>query len=130
MSDRSRLRLFVLRVLVVSLLLTLVGRLWYLQVLAGDTYAKAASNLSTRDIVTAATRGQILDDTGLRLARNQTALVVTVDRIALQRQRDHGDAVLKRLAGVVRVPLAELRHRITPCGPGIPKPCWNGSPYQ
>ncbi|MDX6285879.1 MAG: penicillin-binding protein 2 [Frankiales bacterium] len=130
MSDRSRLRLFVLRVLVVSLLLTLVGRLWYLQVLAGDTYAKAASNLSTRDIVTAAARGQIFDDLGRPLARNQTALVVSVDRIALQRQPDHGIAVLKRLSSVVRVPLAQLRHRITPCGPGIAKPCWNGSPYQ
>jgi penicillin-binding protein 2 len=124
------LRLFVLRVLVVSLLLTLVGRLWYLQVLAGDTYSKAASNLSTRDIVTAAARGQILDDMGRPLARNQTALVVTVDRIALQRQRDHGDAVLRRLSSVVRVPFAQLRHRITPCGPGVSKPCWNGSPYQ
>jgi penicillin-binding protein 2 len=124
------MRLFVLRVLVVSLLLTLVGRLWYLQVLAGDTYAKAASNLSTRDIVTAAARGQILDDMGRPLARNETALVVTVDRIALKRQRDHGVAVLKRLSAVVHVPYAQMQHRITPCGKGIPKPCWNGSPYQ
>jgi penicillin-binding protein 2 len=37
MSERSRLRLVVVQVLVFSLLLTLTGRLWYLQVLAsGD----------------------------------------------------------------------------------------------
>src|SRR3954454_10462978 len=130
MSDRSGDRLFVLSSLVVALLLTLVGRLWYLQVLAGDTYAKAASNLSTRDIVTAAARGQILDDMGRPLARNETALVVTVDRIALARQKDNGKAVLTALSKVVRIPVAQLRHRITPCGPGIAKPCWNGSPYQ
>jgi penicillin-binding protein 2 len=130
MSDRSRLRLFVLRVLVVSLLATLVGRLWYLQVLAGDTYAKAAANLSTRDIVTASSRGQILDDMGRPLAQNRTALVVAVDRVKLLRQKDHGNAVLHRLAGVVKVPYAQLVRRITPCGPGVPKPCWNGSPYQ
>src|SRR3954467_4827010 len=130
MSDRSRLRLFVLRVLVISLLATLVGRLWYLQVLAGDTYSRAAANLSTRDIVTASTRGQILDDMGRPLARNRTALVVTVDRVKLLRQRDHGQAVLHRLAGVVKVPYAQLVKQITPCGPQVPKPCWNGSPYQ
>src|SRR3954463_16234413 len=130
MIDRSKLRLFVLSVLVVSLLGTLVGRLWYLQVLAGDTYAKAAANLSTRDIVTASTRGQILDDLGRPLARNRTALVVAVDRVKLLRQKDHGAAVLHRLAGVVNVPYPQLVRRITPCGPGVPKPCWNGSPYQ
>src|SRR3954469_2794966 len=130
MSDRSRLRLFVLRVLVLSLLLTLVGRLWYLQVLAGDTYAKAAAKLSTRDIVTASTRGQILDDLGRPLARNRTALVVAVDRVKLLRQRDHGNAVLHRLSNVVQIPYAQLIRQITPCGPHVPKPCWNGSPYQ
>ena len=36
MSERSRLRLVVLQVLVLSLLVTLLGRLWYLQVAASD----------------------------------------------------------------------------------------------
>ena len=130
MTERSQLRLFVLRVLVVSLLVTLVGRLWYLQVLAGDTYSKAAANLSTRDIVTAPARGQILDDQGRPLARNRTALVVSVNRVALLRQPHDGRAVLHRLAKVVHVPYWRLHRRITPCGPNVPKPCWNGSPYQ
>jgi len=43
-----------------------------LQVLAGDTYAKAAANLSTRDIVTASARGQILDDMGRALVTKVT----------------------------------------------------------
>ena len=37
MSERSNLRLLVLQVLVLSLLVTLLGRLWYLQVIAGET---------------------------------------------------------------------------------------------
>ena len=39
----SRLRLVVLQVLVLSLLLTLLGRLWYLQVVAADELHAAAA---------------------------------------------------------------------------------------
>lgn len=130
MNDRSRLRLFVLRVLVVSLLLTLFGRLWYLQVLAGPTYQQAAADNQLRAVVTAAPRGQILDDTGQALVRNRTALVVSVDRVALLRQKDGGRAVLQRLARVLKMPYAELHQRIQLCGPKVKRPCWNGSPYQ
>jgi len=129
-SDRSGLRLFVLRALVLALLATLVGRLWYLQVLAGDQYSKAAANLSTRDIITAPARGQILDDRGRPFALNRTALVVSVDRINLLRQPNDGAATLHRLARVVHLSYTALKKRITPCGPGVSKPCWNGSPYQ
>ena len=45
MTDRSTLRLVVLQVLVLSLLLTLVGRLWYMQVIAAPTYeARSSAN--------------------------------------------------------------------------------------
>ena len=73
MSDRSRLRLIVLRVLVLSLLLTLLGRLWYLQVLAGPQYQQAAADNQVRDIVAAAPRGVIVDDNGKAWATNQAA---------------------------------------------------------
>ena len=42
MTDRTRTRLVVLQVLVLSLLAALVGRLWYMQVVAGDDYQAAA----------------------------------------------------------------------------------------
>ncbi len=130
MSDRSRLRLFVLRVLVVSLLLTLFGRLWYLQVLASDTYQRAAADNQLRDVVTPAPRGQVLDDVGRALVTNRTALVVSVDRLKLLRQKDGGKTVLHRLSQVLHVPYEELHQRIQLCGGGVQKPCWNGSPYQ
>jgi penicillin-binding protein 2 len=130
-SDRSRLRLVVLRVLVISLLATLLGRLWYLQVLAGPQYSQAAADNQVRDIIAAAPRGQIVDDSGKPWARNKTALVVSVDRIALQRQSDGGTVVLHRLARVLKLPYADLHARIQLCGtPGAGKGCWNGSPYE
>ncbi len=130
MSERSRPRLFVLRVLVISLLVTLFARLWFLQVLAGEQYARAASDNRVREVVTPATRGQILDDLGRPFIQNKTALVVSVDRGVLQRQRDRGVGVLHRLAAVIRMPYAELHARVQLCGKGVKLPCWNGSPYQ
>lgn len=131
MKDRSTARLFVLKVTVVSLLLTLGGRVWFLQVLAGDEYATAAANNNRREIVEPATRGRILDVVGRPLVQNRTALVVSVDRIKLLRQKDRGAAVLARLARVVGLPLQALKDKITLCGPhALPEGCWNGSPYQ
>ena len=43
MTERSRLRLVVIQVLVLSLFATLGGRLWYLQVVAGERYEQAAT---------------------------------------------------------------------------------------
>ena len=130
MSIRSRLRLVVLQVLVGSLLVTLFGRLWYLQVAAGEQYQQAASDNRIREVVTPAVRGQILDDRGRPLVNNRTALVVTVDRAQITRQKDKGEAVLKRLAQVLRMPYPEVKKRTQLCGPKVSKPCWNGSPYQ
>jgi penicillin-binding protein 2 len=130
-SDRSRLRLVVLRVLVISLLLTLLGRLWYLQVLAGPEYARAAADNRVRDVIATAPRGEIVDDQGRAFARNKTALVVSVDRIAMQRQSDSGVAVLHRLAKVLHVSYGQLYDRTQLCrAGGLPHGCWNGSPYE
>ena len=80
MSTRSGLRLFVLRVLVVSLLATLLGRLWYLQVYASDRYTKAAQENRVREVVEPATRGMIYDSSGRSIVENRTAMVVSVNR--------------------------------------------------
>ena len=135
MSDRSRLRLIILRVLVVSLLLTLLGRLWYLQVLAGPQYQQAAADNQVRDIVATAPRGQIVDDTGKLWATNRTALVIAVDRIAMLKQKGCGTTthvcpVLERLSKLLNQPYQNLVDRTTLCGPNAPTGCWNGSPYE
>ncbi|WP_329241277.1 penicillin-binding protein 2 [Actinoallomurus sp. NBC_01490] len=130
MGSRSRVRLVVLHVMVMSLLLSLGGRLWYLQVMNGQYYRRVAADNGIRDIIVPAPRGQILDDAGRPLVRNRTALVVSADRTVLLRQKDGGKAVLQRLAGVLKVPYAQLADKIRLCGPGVTRPCWTGSPYQ
>ena len=126
-----------LRVLVLSILATLVGRLAYLQVDQGAVYARAASDNRIREVVTPAARGEVLDDAGRALVDNRTALVVSVTRSIVRSQPKHGAAVLQRLAGIVGEPVATLSLQITPCGEKLKdgtiakRPdCWNGSPYQ
>jgi penicillin-binding protein 2 len=123
-------RLAVIRVLVVSLLLTLGARLYYLQVLDDDKLVQTANRQHTREVILAAPRGAIVDDRGRPLVTNRSSLVVSVNRSALQAQADGGKAVLRRLGGLLDVPPAELDKRITPCAKGVPRPCWKGSPYQ
>ncbi|MFD0687545.1 penicillin-binding protein 2 [Actinomadura fibrosa] len=130
MNSKTHFRLLVLYVLVGALLLVLVGRMWSLQVLEGSHYQQIAAENRTRDIVVPAIRGMILDDQGRALVRNRSALVVSVDRTSLSRQKDHGTGVLKRLAGVLGTSYDEIQKRIRLCGPGIKRPCWPGSPYQ
>ncbi|WP_030170839.1 penicillin-binding protein 2 [Spirillospora albida] len=130
MNPRTHFRLVVLYVLVGALLLVLIGRLWTLQVLDGERYRQTAAQNRTRDIVVPAIRGMILDDRGVALVRNRSALVVSVDRTSLSRQGDGGDAVLKRLAGVLGVSHASILQRIRLCSPTVKRPCWPGSPYQ
>lgn len=133
MSERSRLRLVVVQVLVFSLLVTLAGRLWYVQVLASADYRSAAAENATRQIITPASRGMILDERGRPLARNRTALVVSISRTALLRQRDGGRALVAKVAKVIRRPVQEVWDKTRLCGsPGAPPSpqCFNGSPYQ
>ena len=134
MSDRSRLRLVVLQALVISLLLTLLGRLWYVQIYSGDQYRKAANNNNIRPVVTEAVRGQILDDEGRPLVSNRTSLLVSIDRSVLdQMSMEQEKSVLTRLADKLKTTPQALSDRITLCGsPGAKKPpiCWNGSPFQ
>ena len=130
MTDRSRLRLVVLRVLVVTLLATLFGRLWFLQVHAADEYARAAVDNRTREVVRPAPRGEVVDARGTPLVRNRTALVVSVSRSQLLAQDDDGAGVLQRLSAVLRIPADVLGQQIRPCGGKVAPPCWRGSPYQ
>jgi penicillin-binding protein 2 len=121
MSERSRMRLVVVQVLVFSLLVTLTGRLWYLQVLASADYRSAAAENATRQIITPASRGMILDARGRPLARNRTALVVSISRTALLHQRDGGRALVAKVAAVIDKPFQEVWEKTRLCGsPGAP----------
>jgi penicillin-binding protein 2 len=126
----------VLQLLVLSLVGTLLGRLWYLQVLAGDQYEKIAADNGRGAIAERATRGRILDDMGRPLVTNRTSLVVSISHAELIKQEDDGKAVLQRISKLIKVPWEQLQQEVAPCPStrerrekGITV-CNNGSPLQ
>lgn len=128
--ERSKLRLIVLTSLVVALFATLLVRLTYLQVFDNEKLVQTANAQHLRDISIPAPRGRIVDDRGQPLAENRTSLVVSVNRSILLQQPDEGKAVLNRLAALLGRPAKDIAKEITPCAPGVEKPCWTGSPYE
>ncbi|QIQ04834.1 penicillin-binding protein 2 [Streptomyces liangshanensis] len=129
-TPRVKIRLIVIQVLVFSLLLTLGGRLWYLQVRNGREYTDEAKNNHVQQVVQPAVRGSILDTRGVPLADNETRLVVSASRTELMKMPDDGKAVLARLADVLGVKPKEVTDKVRLCDAKTPQPCWNGSPYQ
>ncbi|MEV0599795.1 penicillin-binding protein 2 [Streptomyces sp. NPDC050315] len=129
-TTRVTVRLVAIQILVFSLLLTLGGRLWYLQVRNGDEYAAEASGNHVQQVVDPAVRGSILDARGVPLADNETRLVVSASRTALMKMDDEGKAVLTRLAHVLDMSYTDVKNKVRLCDAKTPQPCWNGSPFQ
>ncbi|MFE9605314.1 penicillin-binding protein 2 [Streptomyces hokutonensis] len=129
-TPRVQIRLVVIQILVLSLLGTLGGRLWYLQIREGSAYQKEASGNHVQQVVDPAVRGSILDARGVPLADNETRLVVSASRTDLLKQADDGKAVLTKLAGVLGLKPEDVIQKVRLCDAKTPQPCWNGSPYQ
>jgi penicillin-binding protein 2 len=130
MNVASRRRLVVLYVVAAAMLISLGGRLWYLQVMNNTAFTKLAAQNQTRNVLVPAVRGQILDDIGDQLVTNQTALVVSVDMMTVSQQPDGGAVVLHRLAKLLDMPYKLLTDKVRLCTKGVSQPCWAGSPYQ
>ncbi len=130
MNVASRRRLLVLYVIAAAMLISLGGRLWYLQVMNNTAFTKLAAANQTRDVIVPAVRGQILDDVGNKLVTNQTALVVSVDMMNLSQQPGGAAPVLHRLAPLLGMSYTLLSEKTRLCTRGVPQPCWAGSPYQ
>nr|WP_078848105.1 penicillin-binding protein 2 [Streptomyces sp. NRRL S-98] len=129
-TPRVQNRLVVIQVVVFSLLLTLGGRLWYLQIRNGQEYTDEAKNNHVQQVVQPAVRGSILDSRGVPLADNATHLVVSASRTELLKMKDKGKSVLTRLAGVLGMDPQEVVDKVRLCDSKTKQPCWNGSPYQ
>src|SRR5690349_13557409 len=130
MIPAARRRLMVLYVVVAALLISLGGRLWYLQVMTGGSYANAAAQDQTRAVIVPSVRGGILDDVGQPLINNKTSLVVSVNRALVAQQPDGGLAELHRLAKLLHLDYGLLQQKVRLCTAGVSQPCWPGSPYQ
>ncbi|MFE3994574.1 penicillin-binding protein 2 [Streptomyces goshikiensis] len=129
-TPRVQIRLVIIQVLVFSLLFTLGGRLWYLQIRNGAEYSDEAKNNHVQQVVQPAVRGSILDARGVPLADNETRLVVSASRTELMKIKDKGKGVLTRLAGVLDLKPQDVMDKVRLCDSKTPQPCWNGSPYQ
>ena len=132
-AHRTRLRIVVLQALVLSLFATLLGRLYFLQVVSGEEYTAQAASQSVRDIVEQPQRGLIVDDMGRPLVTNRLAWVVSVDRTLLGKLpgRDRRE-LLSRVSTATGVGVKQLERRLVTCGDegSVSGTCWNGSPYQ
>ncbi|CAN2211270.1 FtsI Cell division protein FtsI/penicillin-binding protein 2 [Candidatus Nanopelagicaceae bacterium] len=133
MNQRARLSLLVVQIFIFSLLFGLMGRLFYLQVAAGPKYRDAALSIQSRDVVTPATRGLIVDSSGVPLALNRVGVAITVDRTKLDRQPDKGVAVLQSLSTLLKIEYRDVFQRTRLCGElakGQRAGCWTGSRFQ
>ena len=130
MNVSSRRRLVVLYVLAAAMLVSLGGRLYYLQVMNNTSFTKLAEQNQTRNVIVPAVRGQILDDVGNQLITNKTALVVSVDMMTLNQEPGGAAPVLRRLAPLLGMSYTKLSEETRLCTKGVPQPCWAGSPYQ
>ncbi len=133
MRNRAALSLLVVQVFVASLMLALFGRLFYLQIADGPRYQEAALDIQSRDIVTPALRGLIVDHEGNLLATNKAGLMVTADRSILDKLEDQGSSVLSRVANILKLNYEDIFARTRLCGElpeGERNGCWNGNRYQ
>jgi penicillin-binding protein 2 len=129
----SRLRLIVIQALVFSLFATLFARLWYLQVLGGESFQAQAASQGIREIVVQPHRGLIVDAEGRPLVANRTSWVVSVDRTMLGKMGGgQQEQLLQRLGNALHTSRAALQARLLNCGDSGAKSgqCWNGTPYQ
>lgn len=131
MTARNSARFAVFGLLLLTLLVTLLGRTVYLQAAGTDYAAKAQQNRMRTETVLA-DRGDILDAQRRPLATSKAALVVQVDRNELLELPEDGREVIERLANLLDTDFATLDNRLTPCTSenAVPGQCWNGHPYQ
>ena len=133
MNQRARLNLLVIQIFIASLMVALLGRLFYLQVAAGPIYKDAALSIQSRDVVTPANRGFIVDSSGVPLALNRVGLAITVDRTKIDKLPDKGEAVIRNLVVLLDLKFKDVWQRTRLCGElprGQKAGCWTGSRFQ
>jgi penicillin-binding protein 2 len=87
-------------------------RLWYLQVLSGDTYRAEANDNRSRQIKVQAPRGEIVDRDGQVLVENRVALAVKVSPKLLPDSEAERRVVYRRLAKVLDMRPGGIERRV------------------
>ena len=101
-SDNTRHRLGLLAVAALSLFGALFARLWFLQIVEGDTARAEASSNTTEVVITPAPRGRILDRNATVLVDNRESIVVGIEAQAFgELPKATQTTVLKRLSATL-----------------------------
>lgn len=87
-------------------------RLWYLQVLSGDTYRAEANDNRVREIKVQAPRGEIVDREGRVLVENRVGLSVKVSPARLPESRAGRRDVYRRLGRVLGIRPRRIERRV------------------
>ncbi len=90
-----------------ALVILLLSRLWYLQIIKGQYYKERAEQNRLAKVYLTAPRGEVLDRTGLVLATNRTAYSVSI----VPKDVVDKDKVLALLAQLTKMSLADLKSK-------------------
>ncbi len=104
-NQQTILRAGILGAIAIALFVTLIVRLWALQIISGNEYLRIAQNNQVRTVRLQAPRGSIVDRNNVALVTNRLTHEVRVWYAELPGKGDRPTrhAVLKKLAGVLDV---------------------------
>ena len=102
-----RNRLLGLGAAAISVVGLLIGRLWSMQLVSSEEYAKQAEQNRTRTISITAPRGRILDRNGNEIVGNRPSLTVVSKPSVVQNEIE-----VKLLANLIGMPAAAVRRKI------------------
>jgi penicillin-binding protein 2 len=110
--DAWQRRIVVIAATVTAAFLVIVGQLWYLQVLEGGRFLDASDKNRLRIRPIAAPRGILFDRHGVPLVDNRPAFTLSLIPRELPRETAARDAVLGRVAALLRIPFQELQDAV------------------
>jgi penicillin-binding protein 2 len=110
--DAGKKRVTAVAAAVVVALVVVVGQLWYLQVLEGGYFLDASDKNRIRIRPVAAPRGILFDRNGVPLVDNRPTFTLSLIPRELPRDEQGRDAVLGRVAALLRIPYAELAESV------------------
>jgi len=112
MTDQLReKRIGIVGVVIIAIFLTLISRLWYLQVATGDQLAAEATSNRVRVIQEEAPRGRILDVNGKVIVDNRITRSIVVDRVQLADEKKKSQ-VIDKLSKILEIDKKIIKSRI------------------
>ena len=108
LNKKYAYRLEIMMVTGFLVILILIGRMFYLQIIKGSTYRRQAEGNRTRYTRILAPRGIIYDCNGEELANNKPGVMVSLVR----QTGAYKEETLERLSQLLNIPVAEIKETI------------------